>query len=250
MNCRDRGRPARNEREARKRILASASILPMNISPGIPTSTQLKSSLMSLKNDPHKDELRAAGWHSRGYLPHFDGIEIPQFITSHLADSMPRKVILRWQRELKLAQDEQQRLLLLRRVERYLDQGYGQCFLKNTRVANMVQNSLLKFDGLRYRLFAWVVMPNHVHSLMTRFEDSELKDLLHSHKSYTAHEANKILQRTGKFWIDDYFDRYIRNEKHFRKTIEYIENNPVKAGLCEKPSDWPFSSAWWRKGKH
>jgi REP element-mobilizing transposase RayT len=87
----------------------------------------------------------------------------------------------------------------------------------------MVQNSLLKFDGLRYRLFAWVVMPNHVHSLMTRFEDSELKDLLHSHKSYTAHEANKILQRTGKFWIDDYFDRYIRNEKHFRKTIEYIE---------------------------
>jgi REP element-mobilizing transposase RayT len=137
----------------------------------------------------------------------------------------------------------------MRRVEKYLDQGYGQCFLKNTQVASMVQNSLLKFDGLRYRLFAWVVMPNHVHSLMTRFEDYELKDLLHSHKSFTAHEANKILQRTGKFWIDDYFDRYTRNEKHFYKTIEYIENNPVKAGLCEKPSDWPFSSARWRKRK-
>jgi len=113
----------------------------------------------------------------------------------------------------------------------------------------MVQNSLLKFDGSRYRLFAWVVMPNHVHTLMTRFESYELKDLLHSHKSYTAHEANKILQRTGKFWIDDYFDRYARNEKHFYKTIEYIENNPVKAGLCEKPEDWPFSSARWREGK-
>jgi putative DNA methylase len=204
---------------------------------------------MSLINDSDQKELRAAGWHSRGYLPHFDGIEIPQFITFHLADSMPRNVILRWQNELKLVQDEQQRLLLIRRVERYLDQGYGQAFLKNTRVANMVQNSLLKFDGLRYRLFAWVVMPNHVHSLMTRFQDYELKDLLHSLKSYTAHEANKILKRTGKFWIDDYFDRYTRNEKHFYKTIEYIENNPVKAGLCEKPSDWPFSSARWRKGK-
>ena len=211
--------------------------------------SKLISSLMSLTNDSHQDELRTAGCHSRGYLPHFDGIEIPQFITFHLADSMPRKVILGWQNELKLVQDERQRLLLMRRVEKYLDQGYGKAFLKDLRVATMVQNSLLKFDGLRYRLFAWVVMPNHVHSLMKRFEDYELKDLLHSLKSYTAHEANKILHRSGKFWIDDYFDRYTRNEKHFCKTIEYIENNPVKAGLCEKPCDWAFSSARWRKAK-
>ena len=132
-------------------------------------------------------------------------------------------------------------------MEKYLDQGYGKLLLKDPQVAGMVQKSLLKFDGLRYRLFAWVVMPNHVHSLMTRFEEFELKDLLHSLKSYTAHKANKILRREGKFWIDDYFDRYIRNEKHFYKTVEYIENNPVKAGLCAKPSDWPFSSAWFRK---
>ena len=92
-------------------------------------------------------------------------------------------------------------------------------------------------------------MPNHVHSLMTRFEDYELREIIHSHKSYMAHEANKIRQRTGKFWFDDYFDRYIRNEKHFYKAIEYLENNPVKAGLCEKPSDWPFSSARWRISK-
>ena len=84
---------------------------------------------------------------------------------------MPRKVILAWQNELKLVQDEKQKLLLTRRVEKYLDQGYGEAFLKDPRVATMVQDSLLKFGGLRYRLFAWVVMPNHVHSLMTRFED-------------------------------------------------------------------------------
>jgi REP element-mobilizing transposase RayT len=204
---------------------------------------------MSLIDDPHKAELRAAGWHSRGYLPHFDGIEIPQFITFHLADSVPRKVIERWQEELKSVKAEQQKILLRRRLEKYLDHGYGEALLKDTRVAGMVQNSLRKFDGLRYRLFAWVVMPNHVHLLMTRFEEYELKDLIHSLKSYTAHEANKILRREGQFWFDDYFDRYNRNEKHFRKTVEYIENNPVKAGLCAKASDWPFSSAWFRKAK-
>lgn len=63
-------------------------------------------------------------------------------------------------------------------------------------------------------------------------------------KSFTAHESNGILQRTGKFWQEDYFDRYIRNYEHYEKTINYIANNPVKAGLCEKPEDWKFSSYW------
>jgi len=202
---------------------------------------------MSLIDDKHRDELRAAGWHSRGYLPHFDGIELPQFITFNLADSIPYQVIQRWQRELKSVKSEEHKLLLRRRVEKYLDQGYGQALLRDPRIGGMVQDSLLKFDGVRYSLFAWVVMPNHVHSLMTRSEEFELKSILHSIKSYTAHRANKILQREGKFWFDDYFDRYIRSEKHFCKTVEYIENNPVKAGLCAKPGDWPFSSASFRK---
>jgi REP element-mobilizing transposase RayT len=204
---------------------------------------------MGLFDDRHQKELRAAGWHSRGYLPHFDGIAIPQFITIHLADSIPRKVIHRWKQELKSLKYEQERILLQRRIEKYLDQGYGEALLKDMRVATMVQNSLLKFDGTRYRLFAWVVMPNHVHSLLTRFENLELKDILHSIKSYTSHEANKILGRTGQFWMEDYFDRYMRNQQHFRKTVQYIENNPVKARLCKKPSDWPFSSAWFKKAR-
>jgi REP element-mobilizing transposase RayT len=105
----------------------------------------------------------------------------------------------------------------------------------------MVQDSLLKFDGIRYRLFSWVVMPNHIHSLMTRFEQYELSDILHSLKSFTSHEANKMLGRAGQFWIEDYFDRYIRNEEHFERTVKYIENNPVKAGLCRRAEDWPHS---------
>jgi REP element-mobilizing transposase RayT len=90
-------------------------------------------------------------------------------------------------------------------------------------------------------------MPNHSHFLLTRFEDWKLEHIMHTHKSYTAHEANKLLSRTGKLWMDEYFDRYIRNAEHFRNTVRYIENNPVKAGLCKNPSDWPFSSAWFRE---
>jgi REP element-mobilizing transposase RayT len=202
---------------------------------------------MSLINDPHQKELREAGWHSRGYLPHFDGRAIPQFITLHLADSIPRKVIERWQRELSQLEEKQEQIVLQRRIERYLDQGYGKCFLKDQRIAKIVQESLLKFDRIRYNLFSWVVMPNHSHSLLTRFEDWKLEQLMRSHKSYTAHEANKLLKRSGQFWMEEYFDRFIRNEEHFRNVVLYIENNPVKAGLCAKPSDWPFRSAWFRE---
>jgi REP element-mobilizing transposase RayT len=202
---------------------------------------------MGLKSDRHQVILKAAGWHSRGYLPHFDGVAQPQFISYHLADAIPAKVIKRWKEEMKHLEYEQERILLQRRIEKYLDCGYGELLLKDERVAGMVQDSLLKFDGSRYRLSAWVVMPNHLHSLLTRFENFELKDILHSTKSYTAHEANKLLNREGQFWIEDYFDRYIRDEKHFQRTVDYIEMNPVKAGLCEKPGDWPFSSAWFKK---
>lgn len=204
---------------------------------------------MSLKHDRNKDELEKAGWRSRGYLPHFDGEATPQFITIHLADSIPKKVLSHWQQELKAESNLRQKIILQRRIEKYLDQGYGEAYMKHPKIATMVQQSLLKFDGERYRLFAWVVMPNHLHALMTRFENVELEDIWHSIKSYTAHEANKMLNRRGQFWIEEYFDRYIRNEEHFQKTVQYIENNPVKAKLCERASDWPFSSAWFKKKK-
>src|SRR6266566_1733701 len=181
---------------------------------------------VTLANDKHQKELRAAGWNSRGYLPHFDGIVLPQFITIHLADSLPKRVLQTWRRELQKVESESERIIFQRRIEKYLDQGFGKAFLKDDRIATLVQNSLLRFDGTRYRLFAWVVMPNHVHTLFTRFEGYEIKKILHSLKSYTAHESNHILGREGKFWLEDYFDRYSRNEKHFYRTVRYIENNP------------------------
>ena len=134
-------------------------------------------------------ELREAGWHSRGYIPHFDGRELPQFITHHLADSMPQSVLARWKQELAQTAGIEGKMILQRRIERYLDQGYGSAWLKDHGIATIVQNSLLHFDGTRYKLSAWVVMPNHVHFLLTRAANEELSMIVHSFKSYTSHEA-------------------------------------------------------------
>ena len=202
---------------------------------------------MTLDQDPHKSELRAAGWHSRGYLPHFDGRALPQFISNHLADPVPSAVIERWRQGLDTNHSDRDKLLLQSRIERYADQGYGKAFLRDNRLAEMVQETLLNDDGKKYRLSAWVVMPNHVHLLAARFEDEILADIMQVFKSVTSHKANKALRRSGQFWMLDYFDRYIRNAKHYKKTIEYIENNPVKARLCARPEDYRFSSAWFRR---
>ena len=203
---------------------------------------------MGIKDIP-RAKLLAAGWNTRGYLPHYDGVAIPQFITFNLADALPAKVIERWQRQLATLDDKEKKIIMQRRIDRYLDQSYGSCHLRNPEIATIVQDSLLKEDGISYKLFAWVVMPNHTHSLLRRFEDTNIANILSAHKGATAQEANRVLQRSGQFWREEYFDRYIRNERHFWNTVRYIENNPVKAGLCREPSDWPFSSAWAREYK-
>jgi REP element-mobilizing transposase RayT len=189
------------------------------------------------------EDLIESGWHSRGYLPHFDGGEVAQFVTFRLFDSLPATVVERWRRELAREDDA----ALRRRVEAYLDQGYGGAFLRQPRVASLVQGAMLHYDGERYCLAAWVVMPNHVHLLVTPRPGHTLPAIMHSIKSYTAGEANKMLGRRGHFWMKEYFDRYIRDADHYAKTVAYIENNPVKAKLCRTPRDWPFSSARFRK---
>ncbi|HEX6190386.1 MAG TPA: transposase [Pyrinomonadaceae bacterium] len=183
------------------------------------------------------------GWYDRGYIPHFEGGEIPQFFTFRLYDSLPASVLKRWREETVEAGDEG-KIQFRKNVERYLDRGYGSCSLRDERVAHLVQNSLLFHRDKKYRLSAWVIMPNHLHFLATPLENVALRQIAHSIKSYTAHEANKILKRTGQFWQHEPFDRYIRNRKHFVSVVRYIENNPVKSGLCTLPEDWRFSSAF------
>ena len=186
-------------------------------------------------------------WYHRGYLPHFDDGIMPQFITMRLFDSLPQEVLEKWRSELMNAENGE--IVLRRNIERYLDSGYGSCFFKNNQIAEMMQKSLLFQNERKYGLISWAIMPNHVHLLITRYEGFSLEEILHSIKSYTAHEANRILKRTGAFWQRESYDRFIRNEEHFANVIRYIEQNPVKAKLCERSDDWIYGSAYYRKQK-
>jgi len=183
------------------------------------------------------------GWHSRGYLPHFDGGDVPQLVTSRLADSFPQKRLLLWRDELVHLSEQAANRERMKRIEEYLDTGAGSAYLRDERIAQIVEQNMLYFDNDRYRIHAWVVMPNHVHVLLTPCGGYSLSSIVHSWKSFTAKAANRILQRTGEFWQPDYFDRYIRDERHFAAAVAYVEGNPTRAGLCKRNDEWSFSSA-------
>lgn len=173
-------------------------------------------------------------WHSRGYLPHCDVPGLFQFVTFRLADSLPADVLK------GLSQDSDDSHS---QVEAFLDAGQGNCWLRQSEIAAIVENALLHFDGQRYFLLAWCVMPNHVHLLIRTIDGWPLSDLLHGWKSFTANAINRNLGRNGVVWMADYFDRYIRDGLHLAAVIEYIHSNPVKAGLVDDESAWQYSSA-------
>ncbi len=182
-------------------------------------------------------------FHSRGYLPHFEAGERMQMITYRLQDSLPKGVRAQLADELEHETQGKNETERRQRIEEYLDKGAGSCVLQNESIANVIEQNLLHFDQDRYTLHAWVVMPNHVHVLLTPQRNYLLSNIVHSWKSYTAKKANAILGQQSTFWQREYFDRMIRSETHYNSAIEYIHNNPVKAGLCETSIDWQFSSA-------
>jgi putative DNA methylase len=208
----------------------------------------MKSTFNSRLVLPKRDEFD--GWYSRGYFPHFDGEFVTQHVCFHLFDSLPQSILVQLREELSSshaggvaggATDKNREWRKL--IHEFLDSGYGSCLLRDERVAKIIEDSLLHFDGDRYALHAWCVMPNHVHTLFTPHGGYKMSTIVHSWKSFTAHECNKVLGRAGRFWQREPFDRYVRNKRHFRNALAYIEANPVKAGLCDKPEDWPWSSA-------
>ncbi|MBR7028264.1 MAG: transposase [Bacteroidaceae bacterium] len=187
-------------------------------------------------------------WHDRHYLPHRENVSV-QAVTFRLYDSMPAKLIAEWKELVNEMKKEatgdhyDKAKLLQQRISKYEDSGYGQCFLKEPTIADIVQRALLYHHGQKYRLIRWCIMPNHVHMLLEIPKWQTLSNIMHSIRSFTAHEANKKLQRRGKFWMEEYFDRYIRTEHHMVYAIDYIDYNPVKAGLVSSPKEWPWCSA-------
>src|SRR5438552_9696601 len=119
--------------------------------------------------------------------------------------------------------------IIQERAEEFLDRGSGACLMRDARIADLVTNALAYFDEVRYLLFAWSVMPNHVHVVFNAYEPVDA--ILHSWKSFTAKEANRILAREGSFWQEDYFDHTVRNPEEFRRIVRYVVENPLNAGL-------------------
>lgn len=199
-----------------------------------------------------------AGFHSRDHLPHLKKEGASYFVTFRLAGTLPATVLQRCKQEREqilqhalaakrpLTWQEQEELLrwYSARVDAYLDAGHGDCFLCQPEIAKLVADALKFFDSRRYELRAWVVMPNHVHVVVWPRPPETLSRVLHSWKSFTSKEANKVLGRTGQFWQGESYDHCIRDDDDHARCVAYTINNPVSARLCARPEDWQWSSAY------
>jgi REP element-mobilizing transposase RayT len=187
-------------------------------------------------------------WHSRGYLPHFESDNLIQHVIFRLADSLPKSALARLDSELKSFPPAKRDIARRKRIDELIDIGHGSCILRKPYAAKIVQESLFAFDSQRYRLLAWVVMPNHVHVLLQSANGWSAAEIVGSWKKFTARRINSTHQNlerksTTSIWQREYWDRVVRDERHYNKTIEYIHLNPVTARLATKAEDWPWSSA-------
>ena len=172
----------------------------------------------------------------RRRLPHLHILNQPLFITFRLHDTLP---VHRSFPNSNLTSGQ-----AFLAMDRLLDQAQsGPTFLRQPAIAQLVLASLQHGAAIgHYDLHAWVIMPNHVHLLLT--PRVTVSKLLSSLKSTTARQANLLLNRTGRpFWQDESFDRVVRNGDEFRRIQRYIENNPVAAGLAGTPEEYAWSSA-------
>lgn len=190
-----------------------------------------------------------SAWHNRGYLPHFESSEATQHVTFHLADSLPRTTLLRIEAGLKNLPAVKRDVERRRQVEAWIDAGHGSCVLNNPGIADMVQGSLLLFDSERYCLLAWVIMPNHVRVLFQPISGWTVAKIVAAWKKFTARKICGYRRNSGDgpvapVWHREYWDRFIRDERHFKQAVDYIHMNPVKAGLVIAPENWPWSSAY------
>ena len=189
-----------------------------------------------------------------GSLPHWYRENATYAVTFRLEDSFPAKVLNSYRKEKedlqkrlaeaektsdpKLVQDLQVALgkLHRERIEAALDEGMGESWMKNPKIAKIIANSLQHFAGERYDLGAWCVMPNHVHAIISPREGHSLPDILRSIKRHSALEANRQLGREGEFWQKESYDHMIRNEEDYQNQRDYILENPKSAGL----EGWKF----------
>jgi REP element-mobilizing transposase RayT len=211
------------------------------------------------KRPPGAPDCLVQGTHSRGYLPHVKVPGASYFVTFRLADSLPQEVLAQLRHDAEesarianaefsakgLPETAEPTDFLSPRIDGYLDAGHGACWLRRPEVADLVAAAIRFFEGQRYHLHAWVVMPNHVHAVLRPTPSFTLSSILHSWKSFTSKAANKLLGRNDpEFWQRETFDRWCRDEDEVARWHRYVIGNPVAARLCAAPEAWHWSSAY------
>ena len=187
-------------------------------------------------------------------LPHWGQSGTICFITFRTHDSMPRSVVENWRRDrmlwlrrhnvdptgsnwqsvfekLDAISQKEFHEIFSRRWQQELDKCHGPCVLRRRELAEIVAKSLEHFDGERYELTDYVVMPNHVHVMAAFVNEKGMLDQCESWKHYTATRINRRLNCKGRFWQQDGFDHLVRSVEQFEYLRKYIRDNPVKAGL-------------------
>ncbi len=176
-------------------------------------------------------------------LPHWQQKGTAYFVTFRLYDSIPYEVSenIKREREQWLEANkisnpsEVKKLNQHKKIEYYrlfskryddlLDNGHGSCILNNKECKQIVEKALNHFDEERYYLDKFVVMPNHVHVIVTLRGEWTLSKITHSWKSYTANELNKIINQRGPVWMPESFDHIIRSPEQLERIRQYIEDN-------------------------
>jgi REP element-mobilizing transposase RayT len=172
-----------------------------------------------------------------GNLPHWRQEGVTYFVTFRTADSLPQERLQEWLDERRQwlldnpepyseaqRHDYWERFSV--RLQHWLDQGHGECMLRRIELRLVVENAVRYFDGDHYNLDKFVVMPNHVHALVTPLGAHVLSSILRSWKSFTAKKINASLGRSGTFWQKESFDHIVRSTASLEKFREYIHENP------------------------
>jgi putative transposase len=190
-----------------------------------------------------------------GMRPHWAQAGTIVFITMSAIDALPRAVLELWEREkaewlavrghreaghwsvvvptLSPAERTAFQTEFRWKKERELDTCHGRCLLRRPELAEIVVNTLRHFDGDRYRLGDFVVMPNHLH-LLAVFPDAEtMRDQCASWSRYSARRIRKALGERGAFWREEPFDHLVRSGEQYEYLRRYIAENPLVAGLRE-----------------
>ncbi len=192
-------------------------------------------------------------------LPHWRQDGVTYFITWRTADSMPKDRVDAWMAEradwikahpepwdAKSEAEYYERFS--NRWEAWLDECHGECPLAQPELQRIVEATLRHDDGSKYQMRSFVVMPNHVHVLVTPLNGHTLSELLQAWKSVSSHRINKALGRHGEFWQKESFDHIVRNERQLERFSEYIRRNPDSIPVPRRDGVSPVAPAGTRDG--